>query len=188
MNSLHVALMLGCPVGLLQGASQQASPALFGTCPCPGGTPENEPLCSGVNDGCLIVPPFSFGSISLGETICGTSGFDGLSRDMDWFEFVLPEATVVIYTGEAEFDMGPWYRRYRWSRRVRPPSRSVHRLRPRLRLWRHCTRYGDSPTGNLVPLRSSPVHQQHVSLWSGVYGHPRGLLSCGERNVPQRGK
>ena len=90
MNPLHVALLLGCPVGLLQGTNQQASSSLFG-CPCPVGTPENEPLCRGVNAGCTSPPYEDFGSVSLGETICGTSSYDIFYRDTDWFEFVLPE-------------------------------------------------------------------------------------------------
>ena len=77
-------------------------------CP-PGATLENEADCGlpddTINGGCNSVPAV-FGSISNGETICGTAAFDDVlgSRDTDWFEFVLTEASTVTLTTYTEFD------------------------------------------------------------------------------------
>ena len=74
-------------------------------CP-PEGIDENEPDCGQptdtVNGGCNSDPPV-FSSISCGETICGTSFYDGSTRDTDWYELVLTQDMDVTVTIEAEF-------------------------------------------------------------------------------------
>jgi hypothetical protein len=73
-------------------------------CP-PGATPENEANCGipedTVNGGCNSIPPV-FSPIACGETYCGTAAFDGATRDTDWYEVVLTQATQVTWTVEAE--------------------------------------------------------------------------------------
>jgi len=72
---------------------------------CPAGsTDEGEPCGSDTNGGCNSVPPV-FGSISCGETICGTSWATGGTRDTDWFEVTLTETTEVTFTGTAAFPL-----------------------------------------------------------------------------------
>ncbi len=76
---------------------------------CPSvGQPENEPNCGlptdTVNGGCNSVPPV-FTTIACGETFCGTSAFDGATRDTDWYKLVLTQATQVTFGGSAEFDL-----------------------------------------------------------------------------------
>jgi hypothetical protein len=66
------------------------------------GTPEGEPCGGDVNGGCNSVPPV-FGSISCGETICGSAWATGGSRDTDWYEITLSEETEVTFTGTAQF-------------------------------------------------------------------------------------
>lgn len=46
-----------------------------------------------------------FDRITCGDTVCGTSWFDGSLRDTDWYEVVVSEPTVLTLTAEAEFDM-----------------------------------------------------------------------------------
>lgn len=81
-------------------------------CP-PGATAENEPICydeyvDATNGGCGAIPPV-FGSISLGETICGTGGTfllqGGEMRDTDWFMFTLADPETATVTGCAEFPL-----------------------------------------------------------------------------------
>ncbi|MEE9553269.1 MAG: hypothetical protein V3W18_03135, partial [candidate division Zixibacteria bacterium] len=85
---------------------------------CPdGATPEGEVDCYPdyddlTNGGCNMEPenPAVFGSISCGETICGTAGVfpyapDLTYRDTDWYAFELTEASTVTITGEAEFGL-----------------------------------------------------------------------------------
>ena len=54
----------------------------------PNATPENEPDCGlpvdTVNGGCNSSPQ-AFGTIQCGETVCGTSGAAGGTRDTDWY-------------------------------------------------------------------------------------------------------
>jgi hypothetical protein len=79
-------------------------------CPCvvvcpPGGTDEGEPCGTDTNGGCNDSPPI-FGGISCGETICGTSYFDGENRDTDWLKISgLTGANTFTVTAEAEFDL-----------------------------------------------------------------------------------
>ncbi len=91
-------------------------------CECPdvcqvGDTPEGEPDCfdeyvDATNGGCNSDPPV-FGSISCGESVCGTSGnflftdpeFGTIeSRDTDWYKLVLTGAQFVTVTLESNFE------------------------------------------------------------------------------------
>ena len=91
------------------GVSCEASPCV---CP-PGSTEEGEPTCADeyvdvTNGGCNSTP-YVFGTISCGETICGTSGtylFTGLQyRDTDWFTLTTTEYDTIKWTVTAEFDV-----------------------------------------------------------------------------------
>ncbi len=64
-------------------------------------TPEGEDCGLDVNGGCNSG---TFGSITCGETICGTSFFDGNTRDTDWFNFDVPSTGVYTVNILAEFD------------------------------------------------------------------------------------
>lgn len=75
----------------------------FFECPV-GSTAELETCGDDTNGGCNMDVPV-FGSISLGETICGTSWHSTTSRDTDWFEFTLTATTVVTITGTGDFDI-----------------------------------------------------------------------------------
>ena len=95
---------------------------------CPGGaTDENEPDCGDpvdtVNGGCNSDPAV-FSSINCGETVCGTSFFDGTYRDTDWYELVLTQDMDVTRYGR---------------------GRVCNRSRLRQHLWcsRLCRRHGD---------------------------------------------
>jgi hypothetical protein len=79
-------------------------------CP-PGSTPEGEPDCGPdyvdmTNGGCDHNPQI-FGTVSIGETVCGTSGtfqsggYDW--RDTDWYTLHLSETKIITVTGKAEF-------------------------------------------------------------------------------------
>jgi hypothetical protein len=98
---------------------QQACAPIHGTwlgvgsncddCPCivpcpPGATPEGEPCYTDTNGGCNSVP-YLWGWITCGETICGTSYFDGGTRDTDWFRIDTAVSNYFTITGEAEFDL-----------------------------------------------------------------------------------
>ena len=76
-------------------------------CP-PGATPEFEFNCGlpvdVVNGGCNSDPPV-FSSISCGQTVCGTSAFDGATRDTDWWEITIATPQVITWTVTAEFDV-----------------------------------------------------------------------------------
>ena len=84
---------------------------------CPeGATIDEEPVCYDeyvdvTNGGCSSTPPV-FGTITDGETICGTSGVfaSGTStlRDMDWFEITIPNRQFLHVTGMAEFSLAIW--------------------------------------------------------------------------------
>jgi hypothetical protein len=84
-------------------------------CPTPN-TPEGEPDCydeyvDGTNGGCNYTPNL-FGTITDGETICGTAGtflYTGSNyRDMDWYEITVAERKMLTVTGQAEFPMVLW--------------------------------------------------------------------------------
>lgn len=55
-------------------------------------------LCSGE-------PTFPFGSVSCGETICGTAWADGSFRDTDWYIINVPTATSVTMTVSSQLPM-----------------------------------------------------------------------------------
>lgn len=75
-----------------------------GACACAGGTPEGEP-CAGPanNDGCNSPTQDQFGTVTLGQTICGTARATGGTRDTDWYELTLAQATELSITVTAEF-------------------------------------------------------------------------------------
>ena len=57
-----------------------------------------------INDGCNMEDiPALFSAITCGEHVCGTSMFDGASRDTDFYRFVTPTATTIEYSATAEF-------------------------------------------------------------------------------------
>ncbi len=72
----------------------------------PLSVPEFEPDCGlagdTVNGGCNSNPPI-FSLIQCGEIVCGTSRYDGMTRDTDWFQVSLSEATEVSFSVTAEF-------------------------------------------------------------------------------------
>jgi subtilisin-like proprotein convertase family protein len=73
----------------------------------PGGAiPENEPDCGlpidTVNGGCNSSPPV-FTTIQCGQTIHGTAGNNGSTRDTDWFQLTLNSSQSVTWTVAAEF-------------------------------------------------------------------------------------
>jgi len=70
--------------------------------PPPGSTPENEPCMTDTNGGCNSSPNI-FGAMSCGETISGTSWFDGSTRDTDWFEVYNDSGQTMTLTVETEF-------------------------------------------------------------------------------------
>jgi hypothetical protein len=79
-------------------------------CP-PGGVQEGEPDCytdymDRTNGGCNSNPPV-FGSITSGETICGSSGIYSASgtptRDTDWYLLNIANPTLITVTCVAEF-------------------------------------------------------------------------------------
>ncbi len=80
-------------------------------CPCqpcadcpPGGTQEGEPCGSDTNGGCNMSVP-AFEPIACGQTICGTSYWNGLWRDTDWYVINTITWETFTVTAEAEFDL-----------------------------------------------------------------------------------
>ena len=86
--------------------TQVACPAPCGICP-PGGIAENEPDCGlpddTVNGGCNSAPPV-FGSVACGQTVCGTSVWDGATRDTDWYQVTFAADTEFVWAVNGEFD------------------------------------------------------------------------------------
>jgi hypothetical protein len=79
---------------------QEATPCIV---ECPqGGTPEGEAIGDSTNNGCNVAVP-TFGTISDGETICGSAWYDGSNRDTDWYLFNLTENKRVTLTLTADF-------------------------------------------------------------------------------------
>jgi hypothetical protein len=103
------------------GGNWLGADTLCDQCPCltpcpPGGVPEGEPPCTDgyedvFNGGCTAALP-SFSPISLGDTVCGTSGIFNQQAepepDFDWYEISVAEATELIWTAEAEFRPRIW--------------------------------------------------------------------------------
>jgi len=82
------------------------------SCP-PSGILEGEEDCydgfvDTTNGGCNSTPPV-FGTISIGDTICGTAGDyvtnDSLRRDTDWYELTITADAMLYFYGVAEFDL-----------------------------------------------------------------------------------
>lgn len=71
--------------------------------PLPIGAPETETCGADLNGGCNMVTP-AFQDITCGETVTGTSWYDGSTRDTDWYRFTITSATNVTITASAEFD------------------------------------------------------------------------------------
>lgn len=81
------------------------------------GTPEGEPCTVPVaeedlfNGGCNSPAPPLLGSISVGETICGSFAFDGETRDTDWYSvsiaapgtYILELTSGVVAPGNSVF-------------------------------------------------------------------------------------
>jgi len=76
--------------------------------PCPpipcNGTDEGEPCGEDLNGGCNMAFP-QFGSISCGETICGTAWAAGGTRDTDWYVLELAEETEIEFAMESQLPM-----------------------------------------------------------------------------------
>lgn len=74
---------------------------------CPGGAFNEVEVCGETtNNGCNNAPPDQTSEpIALGQTVCGTSFFNGTTRDSDWYSFTLTQAQVVTLTGKADFDL-----------------------------------------------------------------------------------
>ena len=83
-----------------------------------GGTPENEPDCEGVNDGCSAdwPDPGQVSLIAVDETVCGTcqavysgrchSGEHFILHDVDWYKFEVTAemgTVALLWTVTAEF-------------------------------------------------------------------------------------
>lgn len=100
--------------GVFQGANTTCEP---NNCPppcveCPaGGIPENEPACytdyvDVTNGGCNSSPPV-FGTVAVGQTICGETGTylfgGGNYRDTDWFQIDITSPTLITMTVNATF-------------------------------------------------------------------------------------
>src|SRR5258705_1895191 len=81
-------------------------PAPPPNCPCSGNPPEGE-FCGiptdTVNGGCNYGPPFLYGSLACNSGVCGTGGYDGSTRDLDWYAFTLPAPDTITLTVTAEF-------------------------------------------------------------------------------------
>ena len=56
-----------------------------------------------INDGCNMEPQPLFAQISCNEAVCGTSMFDGTTRDTDYYRWFTPAATNIVLSAKAEF-------------------------------------------------------------------------------------
>lgn len=75
---------------------------------CPGGAHLEAEACGAdTNGGCNDGPAFPLELINLGDTVCGTAWSDaGIgARDLDWYEFNLPQEGVIRITADANFPM-----------------------------------------------------------------------------------
>src|ERR1044071_4823115 len=76
-------------------------------CPCSGFPLEGEANCGlptdTANGGCNYGPPYLYGSLAMGQTVCGTAAWDGTARDTDWYSFTLPQPCTVTWTVTAEY-------------------------------------------------------------------------------------
>ncbi|MBK9356365.1 MAG: fibronectin type III domain-containing protein [Bacteroidales bacterium] len=91
------------------GLSSWIGPLGFSTLiTCPGGAITELEVCGdSTNNACNNVLPVNQTSEPLlaGQTVCGTSFFDGSSRDTDWFSFTLDGPKNVTLSGIADFDL-----------------------------------------------------------------------------------
>jgi hypothetical protein len=75
--------------------------------PCNCVDQEGETNCGiptdNLNGGCNYGPPFLYGSLTCGQSICGTCGWNGSTRDLDWYAFTLGAPDTVTWTVNAEF-------------------------------------------------------------------------------------
>jgi hypothetical protein len=82
-----------------------------------GATAEGEPICSEdyideFNGGCLAQTP-AFSPISLGQTVCGTSGVFPAAGgkdlpEFDWYQVTVSEFVDLVWTTKAEFRPRLW--------------------------------------------------------------------------------
>lgn len=74
---------------------------------CPeDGIPEAEDCGDDVNGGCAMFPGTeTYEPFACNTAICGTVWSDGLTRDTDWFELELTEATLLTYGVTGEFPL-----------------------------------------------------------------------------------
>lgn len=70
----------------------------------PGSTPEGERCGTDINGGCGSLPPI-FGSISCGETICGTAWLLFGIGDTDWYQITLDHPTEITLSISSELSM-----------------------------------------------------------------------------------
>ncbi len=83
MNAFRRKMGLRIDHILLSEELAKACTACTIECP-PGARDEGEPCYTDTNGGCNSVPPV-WNTIQCGDTICGTSWFDGSTRDTDWY-------------------------------------------------------------------------------------------------------
>jgi hypothetical protein len=62
---------------------------------------EGEPCGDDINGGCNSEPPI-FGSIALGQTVCGNAWAEGGTRDTDWYLFTVTQDTTVSWAVQAD--------------------------------------------------------------------------------------
>ncbi|KAF0195837.1 MAG: fibronectin type III [Bacteroidetes bacterium] len=75
---------------------------------CPGGALTELEVCGdSTNNACNNVLPANQTSepLAIGQTVCGTSYYDGSLRDTDWYTFTLTETTLVTLSAKADFDV-----------------------------------------------------------------------------------
>lgn len=75
----------------------------IGCVSCPSGAIQEGEACGGdINGGCNSTPS-AFGTIACGQTICGSTFYNGTTRDTDWYNFTVTEAGTYTVTVNAEF-------------------------------------------------------------------------------------
>ena len=103
------------------GGNWLGAGTLCSSCPCvvecpPGGVAEGEPTCfpnydDTFNGGCTSQTAM-FSSITLGTTVCGSSGVfevpGDIQPDLDWYEITLEVPTLLSWSVLAEFPAQIW--------------------------------------------------------------------------------
>jgi len=77
----------------------------LGTCVCVGSPPEGEANCGlpdTFNGGCNITPQ-QYSNLPFPGSVCGTSAWNGTTRDTDWYRFTLTATTNVRWRVNAEY-------------------------------------------------------------------------------------